>query len=567
MTARYVLGIHAGHNASAAIADATGPLFAVQEERPRREKNYWGFPRMAIRACLDHLGARPADLAAVTYGSRQIFSDYRSREDVLTAYRRQGSWNGRLRQRLVMPAALAMMPRYGQRALRRRLQDVGLGEIPLAHHDHHHTHAATAYYGLRRDPDERFLVLTCDGDGDGLCATVRVMGGGEDRLVASTPWANSLGTIYSWITFNLGFVPLEHEYKLMGMAPYAYESASREVAKIFHGYLDLDASELAFRRGTLLRTNDLGQRMARDLAGMRFDHVCGGLQLFTEDLLARWAAAAVRATGCRKVLAAGGVFMNVKANQKIAALDEVDSFEAFPSCGDETLPLGACYLEATERFGAGKLRPLEHFYLGGGSSPEEIERALAASGFPHHRPDDMAAAVAELLAAGKPVARCAGRMEFGARALGNRSILADPSQQDVVRVINQMIKKRDFWMPFAPMILEERQHEYIENPKGLRSPYMMMTFDTRANHGEMIAAVHNADLTCRAQILRREQNPEMHAIVEAFARRTGRGVVLNTSFNLHGFPIVQTAADALGVFTDSGLEHLQLGEWLVSKAP
>ncbi|MCB1057419.1 MAG: carbamoyltransferase [Acidobacteria bacterium] len=565
MTARYVLGIHAGHNASAAIADASGPLFAVQEERPRREKNYWGFPRLAIRACLERVGARPADLAAVVYGSRQVFSDYRSREDVLTAYRRQGTLGGRLRQRLVMPAALAVLPRYGQRALQRRLQDVGLGAVPLVHHDHHHSHAATAYYGLRRNPDERYLVLTCDGDGDGLCATVRVMGGGEDRLVAATPWANSLGTIYSWITFNLGFVPLEHEYKLMGMAPYAYEAASRKVAEIFRGYLDLADDGLTLRRHTLLRTNDLGRRMARDLAGMRFDHVCGGLQLFTEDLLTRWAAAAVRATGCSRLLAAGGVFMNVKANQQIAALPEVESFEAFPSCGDETLPLGACYLEAAKL--GGEPERLAHFYLGGEPGAEEIETALAASGFPHEKPEDMAEAVAELLAAGKPVARCAGRMEFGARALGNRSILADPSQQDVVRVINQMIKKRDFWMPFAPMILDERQHEYIENPKGLRSPYMMMTFDTRANHGEMIAAVHNADLTCRAQILRREQNPAMHAIVEAFARRTGRGVVLNTSFNLHGFPIVQSAADALQVFADSGLEHLQLGDWLVSKAP
>ncbi len=156
-------------------------------------------------------------------------------------------------------------------------------------------------------------------------------------------------------------------------------------------------------------------------------------------------------------------------------------------------------------------------------------------------------------------------MEFGARALGNRSILADPRSQDVVRVINRMVKKRDFWMPFAPVVKEERQHDYIKNPKNLRSPYMMMTFDTRENFRDLIAAVHNADLTCRAQILSHQQNPQVHDIISAFERRTGTGIILNTSFNLHGYPIVRTAEEALGVLRDSGLEYLQLGDYLVSK--
>jgi carbamoyltransferase len=561
----YILALHAGHNASAAIGNAGGLLFAVQEERLCREKNFWGFPRRAIQACLEHVGAGVDDLATVAYGGRQVFSEYHSREDVVAAYQRQDQVLGRLRQRLLVPAALRLMPDYGQKQLKALLEEAGLGSVPVVHHDHHHAHAATAYYGLRRNPEERYLVLTCDGDGDGLCASVRIMGGGEDRLLAATGWDHSLGTLYSWTTYNLGFVPLEHEYKLMGMAPYAYDKASRETAKIYHELLGLDDSGLELRKKTRLRTNDLGRTLAQRLAGRRFDHVCGGLQLFTEEILTAWAANAVKASGCGKILAAGGVFMNVKANQMIAALDSVESFQAFPSCGDETLPLGAFYLQAAERFEADDLAPLSHFYLGDAPSAEDCEAALAASGFPHRRPEALADAVAELLVAGQPVARCAGPMEFGARALGNRSILADPSQPDVVRVINQMIKKRDFWMPFAPMVMAERQHEYIVNPKELDSPYMMMTFDTRENFRQLIAAVHNADLTCRAQILHRDQNPAMHAIVEAFAQRTGRGVVLNTSFNLHGFPIVRTAKDALEVFANSGLEHLQLGDFLVSK--
>ena len=206
-----------------------------------------------------------------------------------------------------------------------------------------------------------------------------------------------------------------------------------------------------------------------------------------------------------------------------------------------------------------------HFYLGDDIVDDEALVALRESGFEFRRCEDIADEIAELLIAGQPVARCAGRMEFGARALGNRSILADPSNQDVVRVINQMVKKRDFWMPFAPMVMEERQHDYLVNPKNLHSPYMMMTFDTKENFRELIAAVHNADLTCRAQLLNQSQNPELYEILKAFEKRTGRGVLLNTSFNLHGWPIVRTPRDAIAVLRDSGLKYLQVGNYLVHK--
>ena len=566
MPRQLILGLHTGHNASACIGDESGLIYAVQEERLTGEKNYWGTPKKAIHACLRHIGAGPRDLAALVHASRQALCKYHSRDDVMNAYRRQQTLRGKLRQRVAVPLVLAIRPTWGQQRLESDLTAAGLAGLKVNYYDHHYSHAATAYYGLRSDPQDEYLVLTCDGDGDGLCATVRVMGGGKDHLVAATPWANSLGAIYSWITFGMGFVPLEHEYKLMGMAPYASDRAAEQIAKIFSRYLGLDSTGLQFKRHTLRRTNELAESMFRDLKGIRFDYICAGLQRFTENLLCDWVRNAVRATGVRRVVAAGGVFMNVKANKRIGELPEVDSFEAFPSCGDETISLGAYYLEAAGRFGADAVPPLDNFFLGDDLDEAETAAAVKQAGFAHHRPADMPAAVAELLASGQPVARCAGPMEFGARALGNRSILADPSNQDVVRVINQMVKKRDFWMPFAPMIIEERQAEYIQNPKHHRSPYMMMTFDAKDNFRDLIAAVHNADLTCRAQLLRPAQNPAMDAILQAFAARTGRGVILNTSFNLHGFPIVRTAADALHVFRNSGLQHLQVGDYLVSKS-
>jgi carbamoyltransferase len=562
---RYILALHSGHNSSAAIGDDSGLIFAIQEERLTGEKNYWGFPKNAIRACLEHVGAAPKDLITIGYGGSQVISRYHSRDDILSSYKRQDSVLGKLRQRIAVPLVLAIQPNLGQRALRDDLESVGLAEVPLVHYDHHLTHALTAYYGLRVDPKQKYLVITCDGAGDGLCASVRVFGSGEVQEISTTDWDDSLGALYSWVTFAMGFMPLEHEYKLMGMAPYASDRAADEAANMFRAYLALSDDGLSFRRRTSQRTNDLGERIFDDMRGKRFDHVCAGLQLFTEELMTEWVKAAVKKTGVHHVLAAGGVFMNVKANKKIAELPEVRSFEAFPSCGDETLPFGVFWAEAAKHFGDANVKPLSNFYWGDDLDPKVTEDEVRQSGFRFDRPERIADAVADLLVAGQPIARCAGRMEFGARALGNRSILADPRNQDVVRVINHMVKKRDFWMPFAPIVMAERQHEYLVNPKEIQSPYMMMTFATKPNFREFIAAVHNADLTCRAQILKREQNPEVHDILKAFERKTDRGIILNTSFNLHGFPIVRTAKDALYVFKNSGLERLQVGSFLVHK--
>jgi len=561
-----ILAFHAGHNSSAVIGDRRGLIMAMQEERLTQDKNYWGFPKQAIKACLAEAGATAKDVSAVVCGGERIISRYHTRDDVIESYRRQETVLGKLRQRVAMPLVMAVFPKYGQSGLTEHIDELGLQHAKLEHYDHHTTHAVTAYYGLRKNPDEKYLVVTCDGAGDNACATIWVMGRGQREEIARTHWDHSLGAIYSWITYATGFVPLEHEYKLMGMAPYASEKAQEESAGMFRQWLGLSPDGLTYQKKTEKRINDLSSEIFDELRGRRFDHVCAGLQRFTEEMLTQWISNAVKKTGVHKVLAAGGVFMNVKANKRIGELPEVESFEAFPSCGDETLPFGAFWAESAKRWGDAEVKPLEHFYLGDDLDPKATEESVKSSGLRWERPDNMVAAATEILVSGEPLARCAGRMEFGARALGNRSILADPKNSDVVRVINQMVKKRDFWMPFAPMVQEERQHDYLVNPKNHTSPYMMMTFDTKSNFRDFISAVHNADLTCRAQLLKRTQNPEMHDILGEFEKRTGRAVVLNTSFNLHGWPIVRTAAEAIHVVKESGLRHLQVGPYLVHKS-
>ena len=278
---------------------------------------------------------------------------------------------------------------------------------------------------------------------------------------------------------------------------------------------------------------------------------------------------ALDATGAHSVVCGGGVFMNVKANMVLKDLPGVEHFAVCPSAADESTAIGAAY-DGYERLTGKQLCPLDTIYLGPEYSEGEIEQAIdrlaVAERCRVERPDDIDRATAELLVEGEIVARFQGRMEFGARALGNRSILAHPSDPEIVPVINHQIKQRDFWMPFAPTILDEFQDRYIVNPGRIPSPHMMIAFETTPQaQSELRAAIHPFDKTARPQLLREADNPDYHRLIRIFQERTGIGAVLNTSFNLHGEPIVCSPDDAFETFFNSGLQHLAIGPYLVSK--
>jgi carbamoyltransferase len=304
----------------------------------------------------------------------------------------------------------------------------------------------------------------------------------------------------------------------------------------------------------------------------RFDWVCGGIQKLTEDMLTTWIRNAVTETGVRKVVLSGGVFMNVKANKAIMELPEVEALFIFPSCGDETNAIGAAwhlYSEVKKQKGERiDIQPLEHFYLGSEFNEGEIDEAIKGYHFEKKvnikECNDIEKVVAELIAKGEVVARFKGRMEFGARSLGNRSILANPSEWKVIKIINDMIKNRDFWMPFAPSMLGDRSHEYVVNPKGIKAPYMILTFDTKQEKvNKLIAAIHPYDSTCRPQEVYKDWNEGYYKLISYYSCLTGESTILNTSFNLHGYPIVCTPEDALEVFNRSGLTYLALENMLL----
>jgi carbamoyltransferase len=566
-----ILGIHDATSSCAALTENGRVIAVVQEERLTGIKNDAGFPYRSIKEVLRLGGCTLDEVDLVAMNGTHIGVPL-SRDAILRRFKDYSSPIG-IAKRLARGTPLNDWYRRRCAAAREEwLQQAGIDRAKVRYVEHHLAHAATAYFGSPWR-QERVLVLTCDGGGDDLCATVNIGESGDIRRIAEIPDSDSLGMLYAMVTFLLGMVPNEHEYKLMGLAPYASMNASETIFRDLRGYLKLS------KRNPLVWERSKGCPHAfysypflqRVLELKRFDAICLGLQRFTEELLVEWVGNCIRETQITKIAFGGGVGMNVKANKRLSELPEVESLFVFPSCTDESNAVGAAWwVYACERRTRGEpvdIPPLGDLYWGPGFSHVECEAAIrkAHNGFQVREIDDIDREVARLLAKGEIVARFSGRMEFGARALGNRSILADPSDGRVIRIINEMIKSRDFWMPFAPSVLEHAGPRYVTNPKGLPYPYMILAFDSNGNPDDFQAALHPYDRTVRPQEVYQSWNPGYHRVISEFERLTGRGIILNTSFNLHGYPIVCTPDEALKVFLTSGLPHLVLENFVLSK--
>jgi carbamoyltransferase len=582
-----VLGITETHCATAALLRDGRIIGCASEERFSRLKNDAGYPRQAIDALLRECGVRPEQidlvaLAGARAASREWLNRVQHDEDYAREYygvawpsrrrvleRKMRKWGAKFG---LIDASRGKFGISQRERLGAVTEHLGVRADRIVSLDHHSCHAAAAYWGSGF-AGRSALVLTNDNSGDGLCATASTGSGLALTRHEATPSApGSVGAFYSFATLALGMKFGEHEYKVMGLAPYAPEPYARRAEQALRAVFDLEEG-----RPARFRWRASGERyplLLRAMVGLRFDWVAGGAQRLLEDVLLRWTRLMRQRYGGGRLALGGGVFMNVKANMLVGQEEWVEELFAFPSCGDESNAVGAAYLgylqECARRGETAAPQPFGPAYLGPSVTDEDAEAVIRERRLEgrykvayHDRIEER---IAELLVSDGVVARCAGRMEFGARALGNRSILANPSDHRVVGLINRMIKNRDFWMPFAPTVLAERAGDYLVNPKGLASPYMMLAMPTRSEARDALAAaIHPQDATARPQILERDWNREYHAVIREFERRTGVGAVLNTSFNLHGEPIVASAADAVDTFERSGLPHLAVGHWLLSK--
>ena len=436
---------------------------------------------------------------------------------------------------------------------------LGVEQEKIIHMEHDWCHAAYALYGspIR---DDNTLIVTADAWGDDLSGTLSVYSkekGQIERVKEYNHKDFQLARIYRYTTLVLKMLANEHEYKVMGLASYYNGPVIEKVEKVFDKMLQNDGLEFIFNKDVL----DIYDYLKNNLKNFRFDHIAAGLQSFTEKILVNWFSSAISEYNANSVVFSGGVSMNVKANMKISQIPKIEKFFVCGAGTDETLPIGACYHWA-EMNGI-QPKPLDTLYLGSNAAYDEKD----ISSLPQYtiKKFNSEEQILEQILKNKIIAVCRERMEMGQRALGNRSIIADPRTRFNVEKINNSIKKRDFWMPFAPVILSEYQDLLIENPKGIDSPFMTITFETKDGKNKFPAAVHQADGTTRAQLLKKEQNPILWNLIFKFYEKTGIPALLNTSFNLHGEPIVRTIQDALRVFDKSELEVLWFNEHIIEK--
>jgi carbamoyltransferase len=591
---RLALGIHFGHDASVAVCSPEGILFALQEERVSRIKHHFGFPRQSIELALAHCGITGRDIDIVAYSTSQALFPERKGSWVVPAdgdrLPASAQMNATARDRLAPAERLAKLRDKVRRTWNEFadrhwcahvdfMEDMGLLREGVAHYHvaHHRAHAASAFRlsGL----SNAAAVLTCDGKGDGRSATI-YRGDPDGRLtyLRGSGAADSVGLFYQAVTEALGFVPVDGEYKTMGLAAFG-QVAGRE--NPFDGIVSVHDGTLTSRHkwksasyndrhpdnkvnnplGAIAQADEF-QRLLEQFP----DHdVAAFAQAHFEDVMLRLADDALRLGQSRHLVAAGGVMLNVKANALISSRLNPASFFVFPDSADGGLAAGAA-LEAL--FFEGHVSTPSTFrdpYLGHEFSDEDVTRALERWKAQHVLTIETATPemVAARILAGKVIGRFQGRLEAGPRALGNRSVLADPRKPEVKDRINLLLKGREPFVPFAPSVLAEDASRYWDGSRN----YPYMTFAVRASEDakrELPAVVH-VDGTLRPQVVCDDLNPGYAELIRAFKRVSGVGVLLNTSFNRHGHPIVGSPDDALMHLTNQWVDGLSIGKYYVER--
>jgi len=579
-----ILSLQLGHNATAGLLIDGKIVGLISEEKFDNIKNSSAFPKQSIKWLLKEFNIKKIDYIAVSgvkvYPSQMKTFENNKEKKIPLKRRFVDSFflmwgKNKFLQDLYFKRVLKSQEKVQDKAKEDLFlilseilnEDINKIKQKTEFVEHHICHAYSAFYALNKDKKKDGLIFTLDGSGDYYSATVNLYKDGEIKRLASTKWIHSVGYVYSKTTLFLGLKPLEHEYKVMGLAPYAkYEYVKEIYDKYFKDVICLKKdNKLEFE--AKIPTNRFEIYLRENVCMQRFDNIAGAVQMLVENLVTEWIREAIKQANVNVIYTGGGVFMNVKLNQKIAALEEVKEAYFLPSCGDESNPIGAAFYVYKQKTDKNPL-PFKDLFLGIKFNNDEIKKFLKPyeNKYKIEYYENIETKIAELLADFKVVARFWDRCEWGARSLGNRAILGNASDMKTFYEINDMIKKRDFWMPFAPSILKEDANLYIKNPKNLEAPYMILSFDsTELAREHLKAAMHQADYTLRPQLVEKDINPHYHKVISEFKKLTGIGGILNTSFNLHGYPLVGNLEQALFTFENSGLKYLALQNYLVSK--
>ncbi len=586
-----ILGISAFYHDSAAALVRDGEIVAAaQEERFSRKKHDERFPANAADFCLTEAGIKAGDLDAVVFYEKPLVKFERLLETYLafaprglfSFFRAMPQW---LQQKLHLPREI----------------DKGLGGAysgPIYFTTHHEAHAASAFYP---SPFEEAAIITLDGVGEWTTTSWGVGRGNKLELRAEVRFPHSLGLLYSAFTYYTGFRVNSGEYKLMGLAPYGeprYAQLIRDhlIKLKDDGSFWLDMRFFNYCQG-LTMTNERFHRLfggpprQPDSAPTQRDmDLAASIQLVTEEAMLKIARHVHRQTGMKNLCLAGGVALNCVGNGRILRDGPFDNIWIQPAAGDAGGALGAALWCWYQQFG----KPREASpgdsqrgsYLGPEFAEAQIQSELNPLGAVYETfasTDELAAAMADVLAEGKIVGHFAGRAEFGPRALGHRSLLGDPRNPEMQTRMNVAIKFRESFRPFAPSVIEGRQSEYFE--LDAESPYMLLVAPVREDRRRKLTpdeeklfgieklktlrsdlpAITHVDYSARVQTVSRERSPRYHAVLEAFERKTGCPVLVNTSFNIRGEPIVHSPGDAYRCFMFTDMDVLVVGQCLMRK--
>ena len=547
------------HDSSACLVRDGELQFAVAEERISRLKHDPRFPVNAIQSCLEFARIRPDQVDEICFGWQAPGPEYRHDLKLYAT----GQWPLTYLNFLNATRQFVSMWHQNGGANRYR-HHFPSSKARVRFVPHHLAHALSTYAYSGFD-DAAVVVL----DGHGAWEATSIWHGRGGRLdhVLTIPFPNSVGVFYGEFTEFLGFQRNADEWKVMGLAPYGQPGVD------LSPFIDPLDSPYRVHTKKLIGENAgsfsgmiplLGApRVAESEIEDRHKNIAYAVQDMCEQAMFSVVRMALQKTGSRNLCLAGGVALNSKANGKIVASGLIDKFFVQPAASDDGVALGAALAPFLDGGARLPLRAMRHAYLGPSFEDDAIETALKTYKIRYSPLSDPAATAAEMLSQGKILGWYQGRMEFGPRALGGRSILADPRDPEMNIKVNNAVKFREWWRPFAPSFKKEAAPEYLES--AYDSPFMILTAQVRPEKRSVIPSVTHVDGSARPQTVEKEINPLYYRLIDEFGKGTGVPVVMNTSFNLRGEAIVHTPTDAIRTFFSSGMDALLLGSFLVEK--
>lgn len=571
-----ILGLNCfGHDSAASLLVDGQAVFAVEEERLNRKKHYGGFPAESVRAALRHSDLKLSNIdhvafywkPSISYSRIPVYF-FQFLDKVYSIWQESKTWT--MEENMGMIHYLAKMNRIPDE-LRGLFPDEKT-KFKFHFLEHHFCHAASAYFCSTFN---EAAILTIDGGGEWTTAMLSHGSGDSIKKLHTVNIPYSLGAFYQAISRHLGFALITGPGKLMGLASYgnknssAYQKMKKLIKLESNGGFKLDLSYFAYH---YTRKRAMSEKFEKEFGPAvqkpgnwtkeELD-LAAAAQHLVEDVMIHMANSLYEKTKCKNLALAGGVALNSVANGLLLQNTRFKEIFIQPAAGDSGTSLGAaqylhhCVLKKPRRYS------MKHAFLGPGYRSADCEAELKKSGLPYVKRGDFPAVAAKLLKRGKILGWFQGRLEFGPRALGNRSILASPCIPEMKDVLNARVKFREGFRPFAPIALEENLKDYFD--QDYPSPYMLLVYNVLENKKKEIPAVTHVDGTARIQSVNKEENPQMWALISAFKNETGVPVILNTSFNVKGEPIVATPFDAVDSMKRSDIDYLVIGEFIAAK--